>query len=242
MIINYHINPESIEGGSNGEGRLLEVLAPHCRNFIDVGANVGDWTQLVLFFTESECQILVFEPSESAVALLQRRFAHAPNVELVRMAAGDKEGTVEFFEEPNAGKTSSAISSFSNTQAKRREIGLTTLDVEIEKRAWPRVDFLKIDAEGYDLHVIRGASQLLSEQRIGLLQFEYNKPWADMGSTLTAAVTLLTNYGYSVFLLRANGLHPLRFHFYQEYFGYSNFVAVSPNMLSFVRGLVREEI
>ena len=242
MIINYHINPESIHAGNNGESYLLEALAPHCRNFVDVGGNVGDWSNLVLLATESRCQILLFEPSASAMVLLRERFSDIPNVEMVSLAVGDQKGTIEFFEEPNAGKTSSAIPSFSTHLAKRQEVAVTTIDIEVEKRGWPRVDFLKIDAEGYDFHVIRGASQLLREQRIGVLQFEYNKPWAQAGSTLAAAVTLFSSYGYSVFLLRANGLHPLRFNFYQEYFGYSNFVAVSPDKLPLVRALIRNEI
>ncbi len=87
---------------------------------------------------------------------------------------------------------------------------------------------LKIDAEGYDLRVLQGAKQLLRDQSIGVIQFEYNRPWAEAGSTLSAALKLLESCGYKVLLLKSTGLYNLDHSFYGECFYYANFVAVAP--------------
>ena len=81
------------------------------------------------------------------------------------------------------------------------------------------------------MRVLRGASGLLSQQLIGVIQFEYNKPWLLTNSTLAEAYGLLESFDYSVFLLRARGLFVLDYQRYGEYFGYSNFVAVAPDRL-----------
>lgn len=85
---------------------------------------------------------------------------------------------------------------------------------------------LKIDAEGYDLHVLLGARGLLESRRIGVVQFEYNAPWARAGSTLSFAFQLLRGAGYRVFLLKAGGLYRFEPDRVGEYFHYSNFVAL----------------
>ena len=57
------------------------------------------------------------------------------------------------------------------------------------------MDFLKIDAEGYDYLALCGATTLLREQRIGFIQFEYNSPWTLAGCTLAKALSFMEAFG-----------------------------------------------
>ena len=52
----------------------------------------------------------------------------------------------------------------------------TTLDTFVEQHGIKNIDFLKIDTEGFELEVLQGAKQLLSEGKIGTVIFEYNAP------------------------------------------------------------------
>ncbi len=49
----------------------------------------------------------------------------------------------------------------------------TTLDAFLDRHGIARVAFLKVDTEGHDLNVLRGAARSLAEGRIGLIQFEF---------------------------------------------------------------------
>ncbi|MHB8141280.1 MAG: FkbM family methyltransferase, partial [Vulcanimicrobiaceae bacterium] len=105
---------------------------------------------------------------------------------------------------------------------------VTTLDAEIDRLRWPSVDFVKIDAEGYDFRILRGARESLDAKRIALVQFEYNRAWQLAGDTLFGAFSFLKERGYATYLLKREGLFTLNYALYEEYFEYSNYVAVSP--------------
>src|SRR3954468_16629026 len=104
----------------------------------------------------------------------------------------------------------------------------TRLDPEATRLGLDHIDLLKIDAEGYDLHVLRGAQRLLKEQRIDVIQFEYGEAWPYAGSTLSAAYQLLEGAGYQVFALKGEQLVKVDYQLYGEYFRYTNFVAARP--------------
>ena len=226
----------------NGEKRAVDMIAPTCRTFMDVGANVGDWTDLFLRVGGDQMQGVLIEPSGSAMTRLEERFRGRSGISMVHAAASDQAGEAVFSEEANAGETSSLVRSFSHSSSKKVIVQVTTVDDEAAKAGLTEIDMLKIDTEGFDLHVLNGAKRMLSEGRIGILQFEYNTPWARAGSTLAAAFSLLEGYGYQVFLLRSTGLHPLNYELYGEYFRYSNFVAALPRKLPVLAPMIREKI
>lgn len=229
------------DSASNGEYLLVRTLGPSVRAFIDVGANVGDWTSMLLGQALSpEPRGLLLEPSGSACKRLRGRFGLEPSIEIVEAAASDAAGKAEFFEEPDGGLTSSLVKEFSSTTAKARTVAMTTIDREAEERGMESVDILKIDAEGWDLFVLRGARDLLSRQGVGIVQFEYNRAWRQSGATLKAAFSLLESYGYEVFLLRPLGLYSLNLAIIGEFYEYSNFVAISESQMSRIRHLLKD--
>ena len=213
----------------NGEARWLKSVGDRLHYIVDVGANRGEWTSSAL------CQknldgALLFEPSRSAGEILRRQFADHPEVELVEAAAGASLGTMAFFEEENAGRTSSLVDGASATH-NAREVRVTTIDAEVERRGWPSVDFLKIDAEGYDFHVLEGAAQLFAQRKVLYGQFEYNSPWRLSGTTLTCAIHWLKALGYQCYVLRPDGLHLPNTDLYREYFLYSNYAFIRNDLV-----------
>jgi FkbM family methyltransferase len=217
----------------NGEALLLDAVAPTARVLFDVGANVGAYAARFLERAPAGARAVLFEPSLGALAKLQARFSGLPSVEICDRACGDREGSLPFFEEEGAGETSSLVEGFSISGSRARDVALTTLDVEAERRAVGEIDLVKI---------LEGARGLLGAQRIGVLQFEYNAPWARAGGTLAAALSLLSGAGYATYLLKRAGLHAFPYATYGEFFGYANFVAVSPARARLVAGLLRGPI
>src|SRR6266568_4869922 len=212
----------------NGELLLISVVAPQARYFVDVGANVGAWALSFLEAMALNGSGLLFEPSpETASRARAALGSYTSRIEVVEAAVGEESGATRFYAEPQCGVTSSIVSGFSRKSAVAINVRVTTLDREFEARTVKYVDFLKVDAEGFDLKVLKGAKHALEEGRIGIVQFEYNAPWAITGSTLGEAMDFLGNCGYTVYLLKSDGLHRTNYRRYGEYFGYSNYVAVS---------------
>lgn len=216
------------DGQQNGEASFVAKMAPGIRYFVDIGANRGQWTATLLEHCPSATGLL-FDPSQSAARMLKQRFNHADEIEIMEAAAGDAIGYLPFFEETDAGETSSLMSGVSRSK-EGRKVPVTTVDCEVKKRQWPHVDYLKIDAEGYDFHALQGAKELLSEGHVYFGQFEYGEGWRFAGSTLTHALAWLANLGYECYLLTGRGLQrpdPDRF---REYFQYSNYVFVREDL------------
>jgi len=241
-VIKYHL-AESPDVAFTGEVWLRERIAPSAMFIVDVGANVGEWLDGMRALKGPELfSALAFEPSASAAARLRARFAGDERVRITEAAVGDESGTLSFFEEDDAGKGSSLVPDFMRSAGTTRSVSVTTLDAAVTSAGWERIDFLKIDAEGYDLRVLRGAASLLAHRQIAVLQFEYNRPWQLAGETLRGAYLLLESHGYEVYLLKRDGLYRLNYLLYEEYFEYSNFVAVAPDSASMLADRIRGTI
>lgn len=243
MILQWYLG-EDQRREMNGELRLINQVAPHVHSFIDVGANVGEWSDLVVHAGNNrKCGIMV-EPSESAIEKLRERFAKAKDLRIIQAAVSDFRGEALFYDEGDAGETSSLLKCHHSFGRRLTpvKIPVTTLDEEARAAEMASVDLVKIDTEGSDFHVIRGAKDLLERMAIGLLQFEYNGAWAYAGSTLGCAIAYLEERAYKVYLIRTTGLHPLNYRRWGEYYRTSNFLAVAPQCSSMVSRLIGSEI
>ncbi len=97
----------------NGEEWLAGVLSPHSSTFVDVGANVGEWTSLFTRGSHRAKQGLLIDASSCAVAKLAERFGHNAALSVIHAAVADVPGEALFYEEPDAGMTSSLVEAFS---------------------------------------------------------------------------------------------------------------------------------
>jgi FkbM family methyltransferase len=239
-VVKYHLS-DGHNPRSNGERWLIQLVAKPGSRFVDVGANVGDWSALWLEADPSPAAGLLIDPSREAVAALRRRFSGWPQLEVIEAGASDRPGTQVLFEEPAAGERSSFVNSnLPLTEA--RSCSVTTVATEVARRSIDQLDFLKVDVEGYDLHVLRGTADLLARQAVSFIQFEYNSEWALAGSTLAGAQSFLKGFGYALYLLKGNGLWELNYRRYEEFFAYSNFVSAAPDRQSLLAPCVRGTI
>lgn len=224
MAIGYHLAPTN-DPAHNGEQALIRQIAPHIGRFIDVGANIGYWT-LGLLEAAPDAAGMAVEPGAAALEELRKKLP--PQIEVIAAAVGDVPGTMPFFEQASAGELSSLVASHAG-KAVRRDVEVVTVDGLLGRVGWDRVDLLKIDTEGFDGRVIRGAAESLERQAIGVVQFEYNRPWRDAGSTLADTVGLLAGFGYEVRVVRPAGTERYDYSRFGEFFQYANFVAVAPH-------------
>jgi FkbM family methyltransferase len=105
-------------------------------------------------------------------------------------------------------------------------IQIQTLDAYCEENGIVHIDFLKIDVEGHEIAVLKGASNMLSRQGIDLIQFEYGGCNLDARVYLLDIWNLLQSYGYVIGKIYPNSI--LMIDKYQqnlETFKYANFIA-----------------
>ncbi len=154
--------------------RALEVLLPTGGIMVDVGANVGAFTLAGAFRTGSNGRVIAFEPDPRSRELLEqnvRRHGLDDRVEIVPKAAGETEDDREFMlaqydtvsgflESPHADHGSSEY--------------LRVEQVRLDSAVSGDVDLLKIDVEGWEMHVLRGATQLLERNPDAAILCEIN--------------------------------------------------------------------
>ncbi len=241
MIVHRSLSPFLDDPEANGEYWILEHLGDGIEIAVDVGANRGDWARSLARRAPRLERLVCFEPAEAAFRRLGALTEELGNRLVLRqLALSDEVGVAGFLEEAGEGQRSSLFPVAGVDGSSRVEVRTGVLDEEIEALGLPRIDFLKIDAEGSDFRVLRGAERMLSRSAIGFVQFEYNAPWVLAGSTLTAATRHLESFGYRVFLLQQGGLYTVDLRTLGEYFAYSNYLAVAESNVGAIAGLVRE--
>jgi FkbM family methyltransferase len=141
----------------------------------DVGSNVGQSTE---WFNASfpNAAIWSFEPASEFYSELSNRFSNISSIKCKRLAVGATEGEVELaittWPTMNHVATQSAKLPSPIAVKGLEKVAMTTLDQYCGRNNIPRIDFLKIDTEGFDLEVLRGSTSLISQGLISFIQCE----------------------------------------------------------------------
>jgi len=212
---------------SNGEFHWLRKTLPQCQVVFDVGANVGDWTALALS-NNPAIRVHCFEPSMATFQHLQARsFGEQVSLNHVGLSDSAGEVTMHLFA-PEAGTNSLyRREGLDIAQAQVEQVRLDTLDAYCQRQAVNQIDLLKLDVEGHELMVLKGATQLLAQDGIRRIQFEYGGTFIDARILLKDMVELLLPYGYRLHKIYPHELRPVeRYEQRLENFQYQNWVAL----------------
>lgn len=141
-------------------------LTPHSR-VLDVGGHAGRHAQI--FIDDIGCQqVQIFEPLPDQRAHLEHRFAARPGVRIFPYALSDSERQADFVVNRAAPEESGLRERlYNDPNGKRLEtipVQVTTLDT-LRPTLGETVDYIKIDAEGAEIDILRGAEQLLRQDQ-----------------------------------------------------------------------------
>jgi FkbM family methyltransferase len=159
---------------------------------IDVGGNMGFFILILNELVSNTGKMYSFEPSR----ILRDRLAstvqinNIKNVEIINLALGEKEGTTSLYYNPKQSGLSSIVSHEENGFLKE-EIKITTLD-NFSKQFSSRISFIKIDTEGYEPQVLRGAKELIKKDKPVI----YIELGGDHLETSVEALKILKELGY----------------------------------------------
>ena len=174
--------------------------------FIDVGASAGVYT---IFAIEQGASVVAFEPNAKAAVLFRENMKlnnYSP--EFHEIALSDRRGTIDMTCDLDVANHLIFVPDERTRDV--RKVPTETLDQVIGDR---QVAGVKIDTEGAEHLVLMGATRALTEQRIGLLQLEWN--YASMkvlGETRRPIAEMLVSAGYRLMRPNLQGqlVHPVR--------------------------------
>ncbi len=221
---------------TNGERTLQEAVCAAAVEPVvvfDVGANIGKWSVSLLDAAAGRrVDLYAFEPTPESRNRLTTALA-GRGVHVIGEALADSVGTTRF----EVHGATSGINSIAgeNPSGDVIEVPTNTVDAFTQAQGLDRIDLLKIDAEGFDLSVLRGARGMLARGAIGVAQFEYNWRWVHNRAFLRDVFDLARDTPYRLGKLVQGGveIYP-DWHPELERFIEGNYALVHPDMLPHV--------
>jgi len=187
------------------------VLRPGM-TFVDAGANLGYFTTLASGLVGSSGLVLAIEPEPLNFALLEKNIAlnRCTNVRSINAALGDSAGTARLHLSPtNFGDHRLASESVSRDAV---EVRVDRLDSVLESMAVGSVDCMKIDVQGYEMHVLDGMPRLLAAGIQYLVMEYWPQGLRNAGSNGDDLLRALQTHGYTASILLEGGvLQPISY-------------------------------
>lgn len=182
---------------------LIDLAAGDgARVFYDIGANVGSWAVMARALVP-ECTIIGFEPMEEHLPKFREHTNGLERVTLLPLALGSEETSMEFH--PASFSDASSFLPLKDEGKKAWQIEniasrimqITTLDSAITAHALPAPDLLKLDVQGFELEVLKGATHALEKCRWVLCEVSFSELYA--GQCLFSDVAaFLAKLGFEV--------------------------------------------
>lgn len=212
---------------TNGELHWLKEVLPNCKTVFDVGANIGNWSALALKYNPN-LDIHCFEPSKATYEILTKQeFIGSVFFNQLGLSATQGEIPLYIFGEDGATNSIHQREIFSNVNTQTESITLDTLDNYCQRLQIEQIDLLKIDVEGYELEVLKGAKEMLKQGRIQRIQFEYGGTYLDAHILLKDMFELLTSHSYQLYKIYPHEVRLVdRYNQQMDNFQYQNWVAL----------------
>ena len=182
-----------------GEKSFIELIRNEIDLSLDIGANTGEYTKLLLENTNSK--VVSFEPLPVAFKELKKiklKFKNRLNIYNVAIGINNNEQDLFYGEEksekasliPNLEKLS-----FVGLNNKNKiSVNVKKLDYFENYFKDKKIDFIKIDTEGFEYEVLRGAEKILLEHKPKFIQIEFNWHQLIRNHTLYQLFKLVNSY------------------------------------------------
>jgi len=168
--------------------------------FFDVGANIGVYSLLASQLIGGLGAVHAFEPVSCVYELLLRNILlnQASNVTPNRLAVEETSGKVELFVNRESGLSSLGHTERGQVMSVER-VESTTLDEYAEMHNISELDFLKVDVEGYEGHVLRGGKRLIERSsNLAILCELAEKNYRSLNLSINGVMDWIRERGYEV--------------------------------------------
>ena len=163
---------------NSGEKSFIKHIKNEIDLSIDIGANIGDYTKLLLLETESK--VISFEPLKGAFEELKKihlQFKDRSEIHNIALGAETKKQNI-FYEHEKSEKASlvsnlEEISLIGDKNKNKTLIDVKKLDDFESYFSKQKIDLIKIDTEGFEYEVLKGATKILDQHKPKFIQIEF---------------------------------------------------------------------
>lgn len=178
------------------ERRFLAAALRPGMTVLDIGANIGIYTEFLAGTVGATGQVIAFEPELRNFERLGKATRALPQVRVVRAAVGRRNGTLTLYVADDLNVDHRTYDAGDTT---RRPVDVPVVSLDDFLPADAPVDAVKMDIQGAELDALKGARRLLSQSAPLTMLLEF---WpyglTRSGATPSALIELMTNYGLSV--------------------------------------------
>ena len=232
MFAHKRLGKNLMDINTNGELAVATKIIQNCKNpiLLDIGGNVGDWTAAILDISQN-AEITIFEPNPNLFNDLDDRFSKNPNVRLEKLALNNTQDIISFYLNDSLkahGNNSIYEHYYLEPSARKVDVDCISLDQYCNDNGIKKIDFIKADIEGAEINLLRGATEMLKEQKIDYLQLEYNQTWIKAGGSLLEVFQICKLNNYHLYRIDQRGLIRISFYTYTlEDFVFQNLLMVN---------------
>ncbi len=186
------------------EWDLIAPRLPAAGVFVDVGAHVGTYSLKAAKAVGEQGRVIAIEPNPVTAAHLRQGIAASGrnNVTVVEAAAGDRRSRLKLFAAADA---NTGMASFATGNARRSgtyqersvEVDVIPLDQMLPALTLPRLDVLKVDAEGAETMILRGAASSIARFHPVIVVETIDAQLRELHSSVQELEDLLRSYGYT---------------------------------------------
>jgi FkbM family methyltransferase len=181
------VGADAVDGKGTYQLKKYRAAKEFVKNFglaIDIGAHVGLWSRVMAHDFE---QVMAFEPLRTHIDCFQRNMHGLMNVSLFAYALSDRPDELTIHMPPD----NTGHSHVSSTGERVRAVKLDSFRID------RRIDFMKIDVEGWELPVIEGAYEtIMSDRPVIIIEQKPHGNAERYGWKQHAAVEKLKAWGY----------------------------------------------
>lgn len=198
------------------EFAFLDDVVKDGMTFVDVGANEGLYTVFAASRVGRSGRVLAVEPSSRERTVLERNIERngLENVTVVPHALAAEAGIANLQVAPKLHGGHNTLGGFAHegiAAIGAEQVAVETFDALAQRLSIERVDVMKIDVEGAEVKVLRGARRMLTSWRPTLLIEANEAALRGQGTSTTDLIALLRSFGYDirVFSYRTGRVEPL---------------------------------
>jgi len=209
--------------------RISEVFKNEARIVVfDVGSNDGDYAQSIIRNLKYNYVLHCFEPAQLAFELLIKNTKSSTDIIHNNFGLSDKREELDLYYDREGTGWASLYQidhqSLSVKFEQSEKVKLEILDDYCEEYDIDHIHFLKMDVEGHELKVLKGASRMLNEGKIDFIQFEFGI--ANLVSKIFLHEFFKLLEGYDIYRVLKNGVYKIEYNERYEVFLTSNYLAI----------------
>ena len=186
------------------ERQLLKKILFPGAVVVDAGANIGIYSQFLSHRVGPSGVVHSFEPSPKNFMRLLSATRKLPNVHVCQAAVGERSAKTMLY---ISDKLNVDHRAYPTKGDARRALQIEMMALDDYFKPGERVDLIKLDIQGYELHALQGAKRIVNENReIKLLLEFWPYGLKQSGANWSELIEMLEGFAMNITFVRADGL------------------------------------